>query len=115
MQTKFIEIRDRGTCIAAMAIRMVADDSIGWTFLSREGYPKDGRSIVLMRLSDQRATVDPYAWPDINRDTRTMPNAHDYIIRNWASIESGSVVDVRVILGETVGPAEAEIGRAVPA
>lgn len=114
MLTKMIEIRDSMTCIAAMAIQMLADetrDPNEYRFLRREGYPPDGSSITLMRLADQKATNDPYEWPSITRDARTMPTAHDYIIRNWPAIKSGQVVDVQVILGETSTPETPEIGE----
>ena len=88
------------------------NDLAEYRFLRREGYPPDGSSITLMRLSDQKATNDPYEWTSLTRDTRTMPHAHDYIIRNWDAIESGQVLDVRVILGEAEKPAHAEIGYA---
>lgn len=86
-----------------------ANTTIELTFLLREGYPGDGQGIVLMRLSDQKATSDPYAWPDVNHDSRTMPVAHNWIIDHWTEIQSGQVVDVRVILGEATEPATAEI------
>lgn len=118
MQTKMIEIRDSGTCIAAMAIRMVAGALVisqteletEHRFLRREGYPPDGSAIILMRLSDQKATVDPYEWPSLTRDARTMPQAHNWITQNWNDIESGDVVDVQYILNETTAPKAAEIG-----
>ena len=36
---------------------------------------------------------------------RTMLHAHEHIEREWASLTTGQVVDVRVILGETTEPA----------
>ncbi len=116
MTTKFIEIRDSGTTIAALAIRMLADetrDPAEYRFLRREGYPADGSAIVLMRLADQKATVDPYEWPSLTRDARTMPEAHNWIIDHWSEIESGDVVDVQYILNETTAPKTAEIGARV--
>ena len=109
MKIKFVEIRDEGTCIAAMAIRMVADGAIEQRFLRREGYPKDGTSVILMKLADQKATNDPYEWPSIGAGWRTMPSAHFWIIKHFDEIQDGAVVDVRVILRETTEPAPAEI------
>lgn len=110
MITKMLEIRDRGTCIAAMAIKMAPTNDIERTYLRREGFPSDGHGVVLMRLADQRATSDPYEWPSLTRDTRTMPHAHLLIIAHWNEIEPGQVIDVRVVLGEATEPATAEIG-----
>lgn len=111
MQIKFIEIRDEGTCIPAIAIEMTPDGEVGERFLWRCGYYpfEDNPSIVLMRLSDQKATSDPYEWPSITGDRRTMPAAHGFIISNFASLARECVVDVRVVLGEAETPADPEI------
>ncbi len=99
MIIKMIEIRDSATCIAAMAIKMVASNPIEYKFLWREGYPKNGSSITLMKLSDQKATNDPY--DPVWQGARTMKIAHHWIIDNFDEINSGDVVDVQLILEET--------------
>lgn len=111
METKCIEIRDHGTCIPALAIKMIGSNEIERGFFSRCGYPLnnplhpgDWPAVVLMELNKQQATSDPYEWGG-----RTYPVAHNYIYENFDSIPEGSVVDVRVILGEAETPAEPEI------
>lgn len=104
MKTKVIEIRDNATCIPALAIKMEAASPIEDKFLWRCGYPRDGSGIVLMHLGDQRASSDPYDFPN-----RTMRGAHLSIIERWDELKDGDVVDVRVFLGEADTPAEAEI------
>lgn len=104
-----VEIRDAGTTIAAMAIKMSAADSVERRFLGHCGFPSDGSSVVLMKLSDQRATSDPYGWADLG-GARTMAVAHDYIIGHFDELESGVVIDVQVILGERKTPKAAEVG-----
>ena len=111
MITKVLEIRDEGTCIAAVAIKMLAATPIEDRFLWREGYPRDGNGVVLMCLSDQRATSDPYEWTAFGWGPRTMPTAHLYIIYNFDNLRDGEVVDVRVILRESTTPADPEIAR----
>ena len=106
MQTKMIEIRDTATCIPALCIRMEAGNKIEKRYLWRCGYPDHGGEVVLMHLSSQKATVDPYDWPG---GARTLPVAHDYIRNHWAELSDGDVVDVRVIAKEEALPAEAEI------
>lgn len=106
MITKCIEIRDEGTCIAALAIQMDPAGPIEEHFLWHCGYPRDSLGVVLMRLSDQQATSDPYGW---RGDGRTMPAAHSWIIDQFDQLVAGQVVDVRVILGEADTPAPAEI------
>lgn len=105
MKMKFFEIRDRHTCVPALAIQMDADgDPIAERFLRRCGYINCPTITVLMRLEDQRASSDPYWWND-----RTHKVAHNYIYERFDQMESGDVVDVRVILGEALEPAKPEI------
>lgn len=98
---KAIEIRDKGTMIGALAIRMLGDNPIQTYYFRRAGYPADGSSITLMCLSDCKATNDPYEWGALGKGTRTLPNAHNFIIDNFDALNDGDVVDVEVILGES--------------
>jgi hypothetical protein len=113
MDFKFIEIRDEGTCIAAVAFRMRADTEVDQAFFYRCGYPQDGSGIVLMELSRQKATSDPYEWQSLGFGPRTMPVVHDWLYKPdmFDSFVSGQVIDVRVILGEAAKPADGEILR----
>lgn len=109
MITKTLEIRDSATCIPALAIQMLADNEVaGYYIHRRSGYPVDGSSIMLMKLSDGKATNDPYEWSALNMGTRTMQVAHDYIIDNFAALKDGDVVDVQFIIGETSSPKVSE-------
>lgn len=105
MIIKVIEIRDRNTCIAAMAIKMLAAGPVEHVYLWRCGYPSDGSGVILMRLDDQRATSDPYDWSD----SRTMRTAHLDILDRFDDLSNGDVVDVRVYLKEAETPVEPEI------
>ena len=111
MEAKVLEIRDRMTFIAALAVEMKAGHKIGdgsvshgarAYLLKRCGYPADGTPgalmIMLTRLDGDgmKATADPYAWGD-----RTFKVAHKYITANWNELRDGDVVDVEFILGET--------------
>ena len=118
MEGKFVEIRDEGTCILALALRMQAPpelriprwkDTLGYWFLHfRSGYPEDGSSIMLICLEDGRATSDPYEWPARGMGQRTMGTAHNWIIDHWDELKDGNVVDVQFILGETKTPKVSE-------
>ena len=105
MIPKFLEIRDSGTCISVLAIQMHAFNNIETKFLDRCGYPENGRGVVLMHLSTQEASSDPYE----HSGARTLAVAHEYIIERFDELKDGDVVDVRVILGEQEKPAEPEI------
>ena len=104
METKFLEIRDRGTCIPVMAQKLTATTFKEMQILHRYGWGAEA-GIILTRLDTVEATNDPYQWNCI----RTMRTAHDYINSNFDKIPDYSVVDVRVILGEATEPAQSEI------
>ena len=108
MLAKALEIRDEGTFIAALAVDMNPGPPRNikqLNLLRRCGYPCDGRAnVVLTRLEGKgQATNDPYSW-----DGRTWPVAHDWIIRHWAEIADGDVIDVQFILGETLTKKQSE-------
>lgn len=100
LETKVLEVRDEGTHIPALAIKMTAKTVLEDYYLYyRCGYPRSGKGIVLMNLGDQRATSDPYRW-----GSRTMKVAHEYILTAFDRLNDGDVVDVQYILGETNQP-----------
>lgn len=106
LSTKILEIRDSGTYIAALCVDMNSggDPSVHY-HLRRYGYPDDGEPNILVTRVDGNgpASNDPYSWGG-----RTWPVAHDYIIRHWPALETGDVVDVEFILGETAAPKDTE-------
>lgn len=117
MKLKLFEIRDRGTCISALAIKPVmptvrmtehimADEHETERLaqyrhhLSRTGY--DGSGVLLGDMNGRKVfNVDPYDWDD-----RTWRAAHVYIEEHFDSLIDGQVIDVRVILGEATEPAK---------
>ena len=102
LESKILEIRDSGTHIPALAIRMLAGNETQAYYLhNRCGYPRDGHSIMLMMLSDGKATNDPYEWQS---GARTLPLAHLWIIDHFSELSDGDVVDVQFISGETKRP-----------
>lgn len=104
METKFLEIRDRGTCIPVMAQKLTATTLKEMEIFRRYGWG-EGAGIVVTRLDAVEATNDPYRWDC----ARTMRIAHEYIDNNFDIIPNYSVVDVRVILGEATELAQSEI------
>ncbi len=110
MDVRVYEIRDRGTTIPAMAIRLNPRDEFEFRALWRTGYGNSRENIreyvLLFRLAGGSNVVncDPYEWCD-----RTMATAHRHITEEWP--ESGAVVDVEYILGETSHPKQREIAR----
>jgi hypothetical protein len=113
MQVKLLELRDEGTLIPLLCVDMNPAGTIGEGYmaqrnlLSRSGYPCDGRpniAITHLAASGDACSNDPYFW-----NGRTRPVAHDFIIKNWAMLKDGDVVDVQFILGETTAPKVSEV------
>ena len=103
MITKTIEVRDQATFIPMLAIKLCPGNSQDRYLLSRAGYGKSaeqqGSYILLAGLHDTRASYDPYNWGDKTRQT-----AHIWLTKHFDEIESGVVVDVQFIVGETSVP-----------
>lgn len=115
MEIKLFEIRDRMTFIPAMAIRLHARTEMEFWLLRRAGYGADHIAgslekilepyIILIHLGDNKACNDPYDWPNL----RTMGNIHKHLIEEWKHLESGQLLDVEFILGETRVPKKSEM------
>lgn len=111
MKTKMIEIRDKATCIATMAILLepgdgketveqngerVLESFVERRFLWKAGFGGSSRSVYLIDIAKGEGNYDPFRWSY----ARTMREAHLYIQDNWDSLKTGDVVDVEFILGE---------------
>ena len=105
MEVKMLEIRDRGTFLPCMAIRPVAENEAQRWLLQRDGYGADEGEgcVILLRSQCCGAEYDPFRWI-----SRTMQQAHWYIINHWKELSDGDVVDVEFILGETTERKESE-------
>jgi len=101
MTSKFLEIRDSNTFIPALGISISSIDG----YLARRAGFGQTRCIYLVMLETQRCAYDPYDWP---ASARTMAVAHQHIEANWDILNSGDVVDVEWILGETKQPKVSE-------
>ncbi len=110
IESKVLEVRDSGTFIAVLAIRMAGVNPVQEYYFRRCGYPEDGSSVMLMCLYDGKATNDLYEWASLGMGPRTMPNAHNWILGHYDQLTDGDVVDVQVILGER---AEAKVSERV--
>jgi len=98
---KTLEIRDAGTFIGVLAIRPWSDDPVQRFYFHRHGYQSEWPAIIVTRLSDSKSANDPYDWPGLTGNTRTMREAHLYIDQHFNELRDGDVVDVEFILGET--------------
>lgn len=104
METKTFEIRDRGTFMPFLAVRLLPSCEADRYLFARAGYTlqpvTQGEYVILINIEGNgvNAQYDPYGWPG---GARTVPAAHQYIIDHWSELESGAVIDVEFILGET--------------
>lgn len=104
-EVKFIEILDRMTFIPAVAVLLAPHEPREALLMHRAGYgPASPNTVLMARLVDGRGHVDPFEWCD-----RTHTSAHRFIAANWNVIQSGDVVDVEYILGETTEPKKSEV------
>lgn len=112
-ETRFFEVRDRGTFIPVMATRAIGSPldlsdrcrQQDWLFW-RGAY---SCIIVLTHLHTGRSESDAFQWS--NDGTRTMHVIHAALNESWDTYESGQVIDVEFVLGETATPKESERGQ----
>jgi hypothetical protein len=131
MTTKIIEIRDSGTFIPALAIRLGSPNERERYLLARSGFGRtmedQSEYIVLCKINGGEPCechIDPFAW---GRNPRTMFVAHLYLLNRpgelaadrtlervpekhdgFDSLPQGVVVDVEYILGMRANPKEPE-------
>lgn len=105
MTSKLFEIRDRATFIPVLAVKLDYHWDCERYLLRRAGYNLNDCNVILFGIVGglDKATCDPYDWGD-----RTRTTAHEYIIKNFDALESGQVIDVEFILGETTEPKQSE-------
>lgn len=105
---KFLEIRDAGTFIPALAVSM---DAMRWEnpldvwLLRRGGFGVSSECVFLCKLHTGGGEYDPYSW---HASSRTMQVAHEWIEKHFNELKSGDVVDVEFILGITKAPKTSE-------
>jgi hypothetical protein len=111
MTVKLFELRDANTFIPVLAVRLFSRDGAEFYLLRRSGYSKeqilsrDSEPYVFLTKLDggSPCNYDVYNWSN-----RTMQVAHDFIIKNWGTLQPGAVIDVEFILGERSSPKTSE-------
>lgn len=111
METKLFEVRDRGTFIPAICIRLIPLDYEERYLIAMSGYglqpKKQGEYILMGKLNElhfRHSPVDHPGFPVV----RTMGTAHHHIQKHWDDLKSGDVIDVEFILGETFEKKESQ-------
>jgi len=93
METKQFEIRDRGTFIPALAVRVSGTDGY---LMRRAGF--DNHCVYLIHLEAETCAYDPFNW---GSPSRTMQVAHLHIEQHWDELVDEDVIDVEYLLNET--------------
>ena len=112
MEVKWLEIRDRGTLIPAFAFTTAqfyeAKDA---GLIKQAGFAIGEHYVILGRFHESAMNWDSEEWGDVRASPpeRTMTVAHRWISRNWAGIQSGDVIDVEFILGDTDRPKTSDV------
>ena len=111
MIAKLFEIRDAATFISVLAVQFGSDNEAERYLAGRAGYGlqqhEQQEYVFLCKIggTDTGGTYDPHAWPG---GSRTMEVAHQFIIKHFAELEPGAVVDVEFILGKRNEPKQSE-------
>lgn len=108
MKSKIFEVRDRGTLVPVMATMVsnnTGEDSYEDSLMARAGYGTYGM-VIMTILETGESKNDPYKW---DNSSRTFREAHQYIYLNYFKLNSGDVIDVEYILGETTIKKESEV------
>jgi hypothetical protein len=117
MEAKTFEVRDRGTFIPILAVKLTPSTEADRYLLGRAGFgtrPEDQAAyVVVVRIAGGtgKASCDPFDW-SIDH-TRTLQVAHQHIIKKWSELASGDVVDVEYLLALSPSPKPSE-SRSVP-
>ena len=113
MTCKTIEIRDRGTFVPVLLVRLDPTDERDRWLLARAGFgttPEAQGAYVLFINLVKDAPYDPFG----HGPARTFQVAHRHVLEDFDALTNGQVLDVEFLLGETTAPkvSEAETVRA---
>lgn len=107
METKLFEVRDRMTFLPVICVKLNAVNEAERYLLAMTGYglqtKKQSEYILMGRLRDGQLQPTPFdheGYPSV----RTLGAAHQHILKHWDELESGTVIDIEYIKGETEAP-----------
>lgn len=108
MEVKLFEIRDVHTFIPVMAIKLCGRSEQERYLLYRAGFGRTWRTqseYILMSTfgTNAHTTVDPFTWK-----SHTLEEAHVEILHKWSHLNSGDVIDLEYLRGESLEPKKSE-------
>jgi len=120
METKLFEVRDSGTLMPVLAVKLDSADLVERWLLERAGYAFEHAALgnppyILFAPIEPGGgsyghfECDPYEWVR----SRTLSNAHKHAVDHWDELATGAVIDVEFLLGKRSSPKASErLGRA---
>lgn len=102
MKTKIIELRDAGTFMPVMAVKLESQGEAERYLLARAGYGRTyedhNRYVLLFRLAggDLIGACSPY-----EQSSGTMQTLHYALEKDWDCVRTGDVFDVEFHRGDT--------------
>ena len=110
MENKLIEVRDVGTTLSILFIRLSAGSVSESFLLSRVGYGRRPQEYIVAidLIHPLRIWLNPFETRMATQGARTLYSAHEEMTRNWEKYNSGDVLDVQYVLGETRHPKTSE-------
>jgi len=106
MENKIIEVRDVGTILSVLFIRLSAESASEKFLLERAGYGRrpDNYILAIDLTHPLRIWLSPFETRMATQGARTFYLAHEEMTRNWENYRHGDVLDVQYVLGETPSP-----------
>lgn len=106
MENKLIEVRDIGTTLSILFIRLSAESVSESFLLSRAGYGRRPQEYIIAidLVHPLRVWLNPFETRMATQGARTFYLAHEEMTRNWENYRHGDVLDVQYVLGETTSP-----------
>lgn len=104
MKAKAFELRDRGTFVPAVAIKLEAENEAEAYLLRRAGFGTDRKFVLLGSLEGGPFHYDKY---DVQGNS-TRFTAIEYIEEHFDELEPGQVICTETIRGERTVPKVSE-------
>lgn len=96
---RFLELRDRATCIPLVVSRTAPHDGPARRLWFRSGYGYGGPAYLFWASEIDKASSDPYVFLDGRYAEQLL-----FVERNFSLLKDGDVIDKRVWTGESDSP-----------